>query len=272
MKTNKNNSETIIVFCDTNFFDRGVKTDYLGLYKSYPARKRNKDYYFVDKEKNIISDWFESIPHLHGLYYMDEFGRYRGEVTNTDWPKFVAPECYGINKWQIDNLIIVDEYGRFRGTLSDLRAERGTLDVSHCDSDREDWEIYWKPFNEISQEELIIFLSHRGDYFSHGEALKSDGRGIFDPYLVDLIFPFEKALTKDYITCSPERAAELLINFDCIEDAIDCGEVILSPTDEGYYFNGAYYMINPHTYQEREEERAATESEINTFLTHLSQC
>lgn len=269
MKTNKNNSETIIVFSVTNFCGK-IDTNYLGLEKCYQARKRKKDFFSVDEEKKIISDWFSHYHHLFNLYYMDEFGRYRGDVTNTEIPRFFAPECYGINKWQIDNLIIVDEYGRFRGTLSDLRAERGSLDVSYCGE--ENWEIYWKPFNEISQEELIIFLSHRGDYFSYGEALKSYGKGIFDPYLVDLIFPFEKALTKDYITCSPERAAELLINFDCIEDAIDCGEVIYAPTDEGYYFNGAYYMINPHTYQEREEERAAAESEINTFLTHLSQC
>ena len=106
MKT-KNNSGIIIVFSVTNFCGE-TKTNYLGLEKCYQARKRNKDYFFVDEEKKIISDWFDHYHHLHDLYYMDEFGRYRGEVTNTDWPKFVAPECYGVNKWQLENLIIVD--------------------------------------------------------------------------------------------------------------------------------------------------------------------
>ena len=262
MRIKKNNPENIIIFSVRKRIDGEIITRFFGVETPY-----NKNF-FPSKGKKTKKDWFNThLNCLYGLHYMDEFGNYRGELVNLNYSEPVTPELLGVNKWQIDNLIIVDEIGEFRGTLSELRAERGTLDVSYYGE--EEREIYWKPFCEVSQEELIYFFANSGDAICHNEILKYYGAGLFDPHLVDLIFPIKRAFTINYIACSPERAAELLINFDCIQDAIDCGEVVLSPTDEGYYFNDAYYIINPHSYQEHSyQERAAIK--INTYLTHLS--
>lgn len=188
---------------------------------------------FVGATRNLnalffTEEFFESYP----LIYRDEFGRVVGVTTE--------PELKGVEVTPYQEISIYNQMGEFVAFLSELEGEKkGVLEYDPVAS------CYWKPIDDLSQEELTLFLGAK-NCAEKNSILKRFARKLYSPELIDLLLPYNKAAecaSGGDLTTSPERAAEILINFGCIEDAIFADALDYAEEGEGYYFNGAYFKV-----------------------------
>ena len=101
---------------------------------------------FVGATRNLnalffTEEFFESYP----LIYKDEFGRVVRLTTE--------PELKGVEVTPYQEISIYNQMGEFIAFLSDLKGKKkGVLEYDPAAS------CYWKPIDDLSQEELTLFL------------------------------------------------------------------------------------------------------------------